>query len=1115
MTDTIDKIVIQSETQGVEQSTSEIQGLSKAMDGVTVASANVERSTGSIDSKFSSLERRFSTTAGQLSQFQKVQQQVNTAVAQNPQLQDRANAVLAAAEIRYGAVSQSLQKQRTAMEQVAAVQKTVNANTGILGDVNSAARAADVTAYGKALDDLRAKYNPLFAAGQQYKATLTEINQAVKVGALTEAEGAIARAATKSSFVDEVAALKNAKTAVDDVAHSHAGLSTQGMAAMHAVRSTVEQLALGIPPTQALAGQMNHLTYAATGEGGLTGAFKEAAGVFAGLISPTALLVGGIAALGAGALYLGNSWSEANGQVTRALTGIGAATGTTAADINNFAKTNSSATGLSISDARNAAIEFTKTGNIAVQSLHGVGEAIHGYAVLTGTDAATATKTLAGALSGDLVKGAEEINKTYMSLSASTLDYIGVLQNQGERTKATQIIIDSMKPANERAAESVGVLTKAWQALSGAMAYIKTGPAPATPQDQLAALQAQRAAIASSPSLVGANTGGFGLLNTNALAGGKSQQLAELDKQIADLQKKIDQFNATHATTELNKLSTEARTVVQAIVPQDEQIRILNDDLQKLQAAKDKGIDVAGSDAASVAIKNQIASLQDAKDQAVNYNQRVADISAKWGDVGQSAALSLEKAQNQLPVLQAVGGAAKMAAQYTADYKNYLDQGYDKTEATALAASHLAASQAQATSGAQEQLASLRDAYAVATARTVQEQIAAQSRATYNQLLRDGVDAETAEAVATQQAADARARIYEQMQKTVQASRDQVALLQAQGTSDEATLRSQIAYRNAIDAGADSTQAAIIAQNTLTASALQSAKAAQQYAEQMENAQRAAHDAQYADITPGGDNSFGFFQTKEGITGASVETIPYQLKKQLQDASVAPPGVADRANTALANGLGVNSTLAAIQKLTAGTVTNNPAGQLEAIYQMQPGQLGLSKSTTINDSDIISQVQQLYDIKNAQTTDTAVKNANLQEELAWLNSRPESIARDQAIAQLTQAIQQNSSATSANTASLNPLYNGRGALQIGYYKAASGLDVVAQGPTSGDQIPFHAMVNGGERITVTPAGQSASSTDNRRTIVQNITLPPAPTSSARRVQRQWAQGFGQAAAALG
>jgi hypothetical protein len=91
--------------------------------------------------------------------------------------------------------------------------------------------------------------------------------------------------------------------ATNSAANAHAGMSTQAMAAMHSLRSMFEQMALGVPPTQILAAQMNHLTYAASGPGGLKAAFAGALGSLKSFISPTALVVGGLAAI-AGASYL-------------------------------------------------------------------------------------------------------------------------------------------------------------------------------------------------------------------------------------------------------------------------------------------------------------------------------------------------------------------------------------------------------------------------------------------------------------------------------------------------------------------------------------------------------------------------------------------------------------------------------------------------------------------------------------------------------------------------------------------------------------------------------------------------------------------------------------------
>jgi hypothetical protein len=67
-------------------------------------------------------------------------------------------------------------------------------------------------------------------------------------------------------------------------AEAHKGLSAQSQAALHSIRSVAEQVALGISPVQALTGQMNHLSFAATGEGGLKGAFAGLGPVLTGAL---------------------------------------------------------------------------------------------------------------------------------------------------------------------------------------------------------------------------------------------------------------------------------------------------------------------------------------------------------------------------------------------------------------------------------------------------------------------------------------------------------------------------------------------------------------------------------------------------------------------------------------------------------------------------------------------------------------------------------------------------------------------------------------------------------------------------------------------------------------
>ena len=69
---------------------------------------------------------------------------------------------------------------------------------------------------------------------------------------------------------------------------------------MHSIRSMAEQLALGVPPTQILTQQINHLSYAASGPGGLSAAFGGVVSSLKGIVTPTTAAVAGVAALGAG-----------------------------------------------------------------------------------------------------------------------------------------------------------------------------------------------------------------------------------------------------------------------------------------------------------------------------------------------------------------------------------------------------------------------------------------------------------------------------------------------------------------------------------------------------------------------------------------------------------------------------------------------------------------------------------------------------------------------------------------------------------------------------------------------------------------------------------------------
>lgn len=69
-------------------------------------------------------------------------------------------------------------------------------------------RAADIEAYGKELDKLQAKFNPIFSVESQHRQALEEINRALAVGAINQSEYTRALNVAESAFQDNLNSLK-------------------------------------------------------------------------------------------------------------------------------------------------------------------------------------------------------------------------------------------------------------------------------------------------------------------------------------------------------------------------------------------------------------------------------------------------------------------------------------------------------------------------------------------------------------------------------------------------------------------------------------------------------------------------------------------------------------------------------------------------------------------------------------------------------------------------------------------------------------------------------------------------------------------------------------------
>ncbi|QOZ52946.1 hypothetical protein [Bradyrhizobium sp. CCBAU 53338] len=452
----------------------------------------------------------------------------------------------------------------------------------------------------------------------------------------------------------------------------------------------------------------------------------------------------------------------------------------------------------------------------------------------------------------------------------------------------------------------------------------------------------------------------------------------------------------------------------------------------------------------------------------------------------------LNNLQNQLPVLDAVGGAQKMAAQYAADYATYLDQGKTSTDAAALASANFAASQAQANSSAKEMLFNLQNQAAAAGAVTGAERIGAQGQATYNSLIHQGVDETLAASVANQQMANSVDAANAKVEQQTENVKDNTAMIRAARDGTEATTAAMIAYKNAVNSGAD-TDVAIALKNAVLENGLErqadkayaAAEAYDRLAEAERAAARAAHDAQYADITPGGDNSFGFFQLKNGIEGNSA-----YAESGYQSYNWQQQGVQSLANSGLLSGSALDQAwsnaskspdISAVQEAQITQALRN--GGIDAA-------INVAKRFGVDAQQQFQSVDSLYQIKNGMTGDNAVKAANLQDELAWLQSQPETVARDQAIINLQSSIdgltKSTDSLNSTNQSLLSPYYSqDPRTSHIGFRSqgmATGGEITIPGGYSANDNMTVTVPVASGELLSVRRPGQSLGNA------TQNVTI---------------------------
>lgn len=95
------RLSIEATEKGVDEVTDKLKEMGKAQAGLAVTSEQTDKASLSLGRTFDAMERKYVAGVKAQQNYEKVQRQVNAAVAQNPALADRANAVLDAAKEKF------------------------------------------------------------------------------------------------------------------------------------------------------------------------------------------------------------------------------------------------------------------------------------------------------------------------------------------------------------------------------------------------------------------------------------------------------------------------------------------------------------------------------------------------------------------------------------------------------------------------------------------------------------------------------------------------------------------------------------------------------------------------------------------------------------------------------------------------------------------------------------------------------------------------------------------------------------------------------------------------------------------------------------------------------
>ncbi|MGE6741716.1 phage tail length tape measure family protein [Allorhizobium pseudoryzae] len=348
------------------------------------------------------------------------------------------------------------------------LQALINAQAGLgspAANQNVREWSGALAMQGRSLDELRAKYNPLFAVINQYKTSLTEIRTLHAQGVLSTNEMTAAIQRQRQATLGAIDVIKGRNKALDEQpGGSDANGQFRRQNLTYQLFDIGQSSALGMPVGMVAAQQLPQIIQLYAGQGGANAALKDLGTIAAGtarLITPLTVGIGGLAAATLTGLAAWNSYLSSTKEVETAASGLGRAVAGSATQMEAAAAAGASAAGISVSSARSMQAQFLSTGRIGSENFEKLIAISKDFAATIGIDAGAAGDALSE-MFADPAKAADTLYRQYGLINAATARQVTNLAQQNRVSEAQAVLLEALPNRLASAAEATTALGRAW-----------------------------------------------------------------------------------------------------------------------------------------------------------------------------------------------------------------------------------------------------------------------------------------------------------------------------------------------------------------------------------------------------------------------------------------------------------------------------------------------------------------------------------------------------------------------------------------------------------------------------------------------------------------------------